>query len=149
MNFRTTLEFHPSGKTFFIFNNSRVIPKLYSNPHMKFASQDLRPNGPNPLKILAHVVSNFCSGAQRSITYPQKGCPGHPTLGTNLCAANSCEPNRVYHQMGLKVSAVAVSDSSGIPSENASIDTGVCEKTPPERKTLGSISLKNTKSSAG
>ena len=38
--------------------------------YSQFASQDSRPGGPNPWKVLQHYLS-------------KKGCPGHPTLGTN------------------------------------------------------------------
>ena len=40
--------------------------------------------------IHTHITSTNCVpkgptlGTSYSITYQQKGCPGHPTLGTNL-----------------------------------------------------------------
>ena len=42
-----------------------------SRGYSQFASQDLRPSGPNPWKVLQHCLST-------------KRCPGHPTLGTNI-----------------------------------------------------------------
>ena len=49
--------------------------------YSQFASQDLRPSGPNPWKVLARIAFNL--EMFYSITY-QKRCPGHPTLGNNI-----------------------------------------------------------------
>ena len=42
--------------------------------YSQFASQDIRLSGPSPWKVFQHY-RHYLSG---------KGCPGHPTLGTNI-----------------------------------------------------------------
>ena len=50
------------------FLSGRPAPR---EKYSQLASQDLRPSEPNRWKILQHYLST-------------KGCPGHPTLGTNI-----------------------------------------------------------------
>ena len=57
-----------------------VPASVRGSAYSYFASQDLRPSGPNPWKVLAHIVYN--NGSYYSITYQQK-MPG-PTLGQNI-----------------------------------------------------------------